>query len=191
MLAGALIFLTETAFGLFIISLLLRFYLQCVRASYRNPLSQFLNAITDFAVLPARRVIPGLWGLDLATLVLAWLAQLAEVYIVLQIRGHALEPTTGIGFAGLALLSVVLMAKLGLYIVMVAVIIQAMLSWFNPYSPVAPLLNSMTRPFLRMFQKRIPAIGNVDLSPLFVVIGCQLLLMVPVAYLEAVLTRLI
>jgi len=191
MLAGALIFLTETAFGLFIVSLLLRFYLQCVRASYRNPLSQFLNAITDFAVLPARRVVPGLWGLDLATLVLAWLAQLAEVYIVLQIRDHALEPTSGIGFAGLALLSVVLMAKLGLYIVMVAVIIQAMLSWFNPYSPVAPLLNSMTRPFLRMFQKRIPAIGNVDLSPLFVVIGCQLLLMVPVAYLEAVLTRLI
>ena len=191
MLAGALIFLTETAFGLFIVSLLLRFYLQCVRASYRNPLSQFLNAITDFAVLPARRVVPGLWGLDLATLVLAWLAQLAEVYIVLQIRDHALEPTSGIGFAGLALLSVVLMAKLGLYIVMVAVIIQAMLSWFNPYSPVAPLLNSMTRPFLRIFQKRIPAIGNVDLSPLFVVIGCQLLLMVPVAYLEAVLTRLI
>jgi len=191
MLAAALIFLTETAFGLFIVSLLLRFYLQCVRASYRNPLSQFLNAITDFAVLPARRVVPGLWGLDLATLVLAWLAQLAEVYIVLQIRDHALEPTSGIGFAGLALLSVVLMAKLGLYIVMVAVIIQAMLSWFNPYSPVAPLLNSMTRPFLRIFQKRIPAIGNVDLSPLFVVIGCQLLLMVPVAYLEAVLTRLI
>lgn len=191
MLAGALIFLTETAFGLFIISLLLRFYLQCVRASYRNPLSQFLNAITDFAVLPARRVVPGLWGLDLATLALAWLAQLAEVYIVLQIRGHALESTTGVGLAGLALLSVVLMAKLGLYIVMVAVIIQAMLSWFNPYSPVAPLLNSMTRPFLRIFQKRIPAIGNVDLSPLFVVIGCQLLLMVPVAYLEVVLTRLI
>ena len=191
MLAAALIFLTETAFGLFIVSLLLRFYLQCVRASYRNPLSQFLNAITDFAVLPARRVVPGLWGLDLATLVLAWLAQMAEVYIVLQIRDHALEPTSGIGFAGLALLSVVLMAKLGLYIVMVAVIIQAMLSWFNPYSPVAPLLNSMTRPFLRIFQKRIPAIGNVDLSPLFVVIGCQLLLMVPVAYLEAVLTRLI
>jgi YggT family protein len=191
MFAGALIFLTETAFGLFTVALLLRFYLQCVRASYRNPLSQFLNAITDFAVLPARRVVPGLWGLDLATLVLAWLAQLAEVYVVLQIKGRALESTTGIGLAGLALLSVVLMIKLWLYIVMVAVVIQAMLSWFNPYSPVAPLLNSMTRPFLRIFQKLIPPIGNVDLSPLFVIIGCQLLLMVPVAYFEMVLSRLI
>ena len=191
MLAGALIFLTETAFGLFTVALLLRFYLQCVRASYRNPLSQFLNAITDFAVRPARRVVPGLWGLDLATLALAWLSQLLEIYIVLQIRGHTLESTTGVGLAGLALLSVVLMVKLWLYIVMAAVVIQAMLSWFNPYSPVAPLLNSMTRPFLRIFQKLIPAIGNVDLSPLFVIIGCQLLLMVPVAYFEMVLLRLI
>jgi len=188
MLASALIFLTETAFGLLTLALLLRFYLQCVRASYRNPLSQFLNAITDFAVRPARRVIPGLWGLDLATLALAWLSQLAEAYIVLQLRGHALE-STGIGFAELALLSVVLMVKLGIYIVMVAVIIHAMLSWFNPYSTVAPLLNSMTRPFLHAFQKLIPPIGNVDLSPLFVVIGCQLLLMVPVAYLEMALSR--
>ena len=67
MLTGALIFLINTAFGLFTIALVLRFYLQCVRASYRNPLSQFLNAITDFAVRPARRVIPELWGLDLST----------------------------------------------------------------------------------------------------------------------------
>lgn len=191
MLAGALIFLTETAFGLFTAALLLRFYLQCVRASYRNPLSQFLNAITDFAVRPARRVIPGLWGLDLATLVLSWLSQLAEVYIVLQIRGRPPEVAGGFGLAGLALLSVVLLVKLWLYIVMVAVIVQAMLSWFNPYSPVAPLLNNMTRPFLRVFQKLIPPIGNVDLSPLFVIIGCQLLLMVPVAYFEMVLLRLV
>jgi len=189
MLTGALIFLIDTAFGLFTLALLLRFYLQCVRASYRNPVSQFLNAVTDFAVRPARRVIPGLWGLDLSALVLAWLAQLLEIYIVLQIRGGALE-SVGVGLAALALLSAILVLKLWLYIVMVAVVIQAMLSWFNPYSPVAPLLNSMTRPFLRIFQKRIPPIGNVDLSPLFVIIVCQLLLMVPVAYFEMALSRL-
>jgi YggT family protein len=191
MLTGALIFLIDTAFGLFTIALVLRFYLQCVRASYRNPLSQFLNAVTDFAVRPARRVIPGLWGLDLSTLVLAWLVQLLEIYIVLQIRGRALESAVGVGLAALALLSAILVIKLWLYIVMVAVVIQAMLSWFNPYSPVAPLLNSMTRPFLRIFRKLIPPIGNVDLSPLFVVIGCQLLLMVPIAYFEMALSRLI
>lgn len=191
MLTGALIFLIDTAFGLFTLALLLRFYLQCVRASYRNPVSEFLSAITDFAVRPARRVIPGLWGLDLSTLVLAWLSQLVEILIVLQIKGYPTQSVTATGMAGLALLSMVLMFKLGLYIVMVAVIIQAVLSWINPYSSVAPLLNSMTRPFLRVFQKLIPPIGNVDLSPLFVIIICQLLLMVPVAYFELMLSRLL
>ncbi|MBX9812304.1 MAG: YggT family protein [Burkholderiales bacterium] len=191
MLTAAFIFLIETVFGLFTISLLLRFYLQCVRASYRNPLSEFLGAITDFAVRPARRVIPGLWGLDLATLVLAWLSQLVETLIVLQTKGYQLESATATGLAGLALLSVILALKLGLYIVMATIIIQAVLSWINPYSPVAPLLNSMTRPFLRIFQGLIPPIGNVDLSPLLVIIACQLLLMVPVAYLELTLSRLL
>jgi len=191
MLTGALIFLIETLFGLFTISLLLRFYLQCVRASYRNPLSEFLGAITDFLVRPARRVIPGLWGLDLATLVLAWLLQLIDILVVLQIKGYPLESATATGLSGLALLSVVVLLKLTLYIVMAAVIIQAVLSWVNAYSPVAPLLNSMTRPFLRIFQRLVPPIGNVDLSPLFAIISCQLLLMLPVAYLEMTLSRLL
>ena len=69
-------------------------------------------------------------------------------------------------------------------------VVQAVLTWVNPYSPIAPLLNSMTRPFLRVFQRLVPPIGNVDLSPLFVIVICQLLLMLPVAYLEAVVTRL-
>jgi len=191
MLTAASIFLIETIFGLFTISLLLRFYLHCVRASYRNPLSEFLSAITDFVVRPARRVIPGLWGLDLATLMLAWLSQLIEILAALQIKGYPLESATATGLSGLALLSVILVLKLGLYIVMATVVIQAVLSWVNAYSPVAPLLNSMTRPFLRIFQRLIPPIGNVDLSPLFVIISCQLLLMVPVAYLEMTLSRLL
>ena len=59
MLSGALIFLVNVVFGLFTVALLLRFYLQWVRAPYRNPLSEFLQALTDFMVRPARRVIPG------------------------------------------------------------------------------------------------------------------------------------
>lgn len=186
MLATALIFLISVACGLFTLALLLRFYLQCVRAAYRNPLSDFLNALTDFIVRPARRVIPGLWGLDLATIVLAWLIQFIELVLVVVIKGY--EPdiaATHIAYAGLALLAVVMVVKLALYIIMVATVVQAVLSWINPYSPVGPILNSMTRPFLRIFQRWIPPIGNVDLSPLFVIVACQLLLMLPVAYLES------
>jgi YggT family protein len=188
-LSNALIFLVGTLCGLFVVALLLRFYLQWVRASYRNPLSQFLQALTDFMVRPARRVIPGLWGLDLATFTLAWLVQLLELVLVLQIQGRgfgAVGPTV----AMLALLALVLLAKITLYILMVAVIIQVVMSWVNPYSPAMPLLNSMTQPLLRPFQRRIPPIGNVDLSPLFALVLIQLLLMLPVAWLEESVPRL-
>ena len=191
MLSGTLIFLANTVFGLFTVALLLRFYLQWARAPYRNPVSEFLNALTDFMVRPARRVIPGWWGLDLASLALAWLVQLLELFVVFQIRAYSLDFLSGPALAAMMLMATVMLAKLGLYIVMVAVVIQAVLSWFNPYSPVAPLLNSMTRPFLRVFQRLVPPIGSVDLSPLFVVVVIQLMLMLPVAFLEVSVSRLL
>jgi YggT family protein len=190
MIAATLTFLVSTLFGLFAVALLLRFYLQWVRAAYRNPLSEFLNALTNFIVLPARRVIPGLWGLDLATLLSAWFAKFLELLIVLQLRGHEFGPAAGSVLAGLALLAAVMVIKLALYIVMIVVLVQAVLSWIHPHSPLAPLLNSMSRPFLRVFRNLIPPVGNVDLSPLFVIIACQLLLMLPVAYLELTVSQL-
>lgn len=190
MISAALIFLVSTVLGLFTVALLLRFYLQAVRAAYRHPLSDFLNALTDFIVRPARRVIPGLWGLDLATLALAWLAQLLGLFVVFQLKGHEPGAAAGVVAAGFATLAVVMVVKLALYIVMVVVLIQALLSWINPYSPLAPILNSMSRPFLRVFQRLIPPVGNVDLSPLVVIVICQLLLMLPVAYLEMTLVQI-
>jgi YggT family protein len=191
LVSNALVFLVNTVFGLFVVALLLRFYLQWVRASYRNPLSEFLQALTDFMVKPARRLIPGLWGLDLATLALAWLTQLVEILIVLQIKDYGLGPAAGQSFAAAALLALVMLVKIGLYIAMAAVIVQVVLSWVGPYSPLMPLANSMTRPLLRVFQRRVPPIGNVDLSPLFALVVIQLLLMLPVAYLEATVSRLL
>ena len=184
MLTGALIFLVQTVCGLFVVTLLLRFYLQWARAPHRNPISDFLHALTDFMVRPARRLIPGLWGLDLATLLLAWLLQFIELLIVLQIQGFALQLPAAL------LLSLVLLVKTFLYIAMVAVFVQALLSLLSPHSPAMPLLNAMTRPMLRVFQRRIPPIGNIDLSPLFALVIIQLLLMLPVAWLEVTVPRL-
>jgi YggT family protein len=81
-------------------------------------------------------------------------------------------------------LALVQLAKLSLWILMIAVIVQALLSWVSPFSPAMPLLNALVRPFLRVFQKRIAPVGNVDLSPLFVVVVCQVLLMT-IAWLES------
>ena len=191
MLGNALIFIAQVVFGLLALTLLLRFYLQWVRAPYRNPLADFVNALTDFMVRPARRVLPGLWGIDLPTLLLAWLMQLLEWLIVLQVRGFRFGAEVGLALVGIAAVAAVAVAQMLVYIVLFSTLLQALLSWINPGSPIAPLLDAMTRPFLRMFRRRIPPIGNVDLSPLFLMVACQLLLMLPIAWLEGAALRLL
>jgi YggT family protein len=190
-LSQTLIFLVTTLGDLFALALLLRFMLQVLRAPARNPFSQFVAALTDFVVRPARRVIPGIGGLDLATLMLAWLTEMAQFWIVLQLSGHEPGSATGIALSALAALAAIQIMRLTVYVVMVAVVVQAVLSWVNPYSPLAPLLASVTRPFLRPFQKFVPMIANVDLSPLFVLITCQLLVTVPLTWLDALIRRML
>lgn len=186
MLNQALQFLIDTFFSLFLFALLLRFYLQAMRAPFHNPLSQFVAAVTDFLVRPARRVVPGLWGYDLATLVLAWLTAFVLLLLLnwLSPDGIPFALSTGTTYGVFALLAMFHLVRLSIYIFMGAVLIQAVLSWINPYNPLAPVLNGLTRPLLRPIQKRLPPIGNVDLSPLVVLVLCQLVLMVPLMWLE-------
>ena len=180
-------FLADTVLGLFIVALLLRFYLQLFRAPYNNPLSPFIFAITDFLVKPARRIIPGHLGLDLATLVLAFLVELLAVSILLWLNGMAPHPFTTGTLLVAALLAVTGLVRQSLHIFMLALILQAVLSWVNPYSPLAPALNSLTSPFLGFFRNRLPPAGNVDLSPLFAIVIIQLLLTVPLAWVDSLL----
>jgi len=190
MLDQALIFLIETVVGLFALALLLRFLLQLLRAPYRNPLSQFVCALTDFLVLPARRVIPGLWGLDLASLVMAWAAEIVILLAVLSVKGFELKSGLGTVLLALAVLAAIRLVKMVVYILMVAVIAQAIISWVAPYSPLAPLLSNLTQPLLRPLQKRLPTVANVDLSPLVVIILLQLALILPIAWIELNVARL-
>ena len=187
----ALTFLLETFLGLFSLALLLRFYLQAVRAPARNPLSQFLGALTDFIVRPARRVIPGLWGYDLSTLLLAWFTELLLVGGVLALKGYQFGPGVGTAAIGLMLIAALNLLKLFIYILMVAVFAQAILSFIAPRGPATSILASLTRPFLGIFKRRIPPVGGVDLAPLFVFVICQILLMWPVTALELALTRML
>ncbi|MBX9632463.1 MAG: YggT family protein [Burkholderiales bacterium] len=191
MFSNAIVFLLQTFLGLFSIALLLRFYLQLVRAPARNPVSQFLAALTDFAVRPARRVIPGLWGIDLSTLVLAWLVELLLLVAVLFVVGQSLGAEVGLSAIGLVLLAGVNVLRASLYILMGALIVQAVLSWVAPHSPIAPVVNTLTRPLLRPIQRRIPPVGAVDLSPLFAIVACQLALMLPLAWLDSLVRTLL
>ena len=173
-----LIFLVDTILGLLSLALLLRFYFQLLRVPFYNAVSQFLIAVTDFMVRPARRVIPGWAGIDLSTLVLAWLLESIIVTSMYTAQGYDFEVNVVASLGVMGLLGIVEIIETTLYIVLLMIIIQAVLSWVNPYSPAAPLLDSFTRPFLTVFRRRIPPIANVDLSPLFVLILIQVLLMI-------------
>ncbi len=183
MLNQAIAFVVETFFNLFILSALVRFWMQALRAPARNPLAQFTMAVTDFAVKPLRRVVPGLFRLDLASLVVAWVAEFVLLVILTALAG--IPVGGGVVLSALGFLALVKLLRLTLYIIMGAVLLQALLSWVNPYHPVAPFFDALTRPFLKPFQKAIPPIGGVDITPVLVLIACQLILMLPVAFLEA------
>ncbi len=173
-----IIFLIDTILGLFSLALLLRFYFQLFRVPYYNNVVQFLIAITDFIVRPARRFIPGWKGMDLSTLVLAWFTECIIIACVYLYQGFDFAERTFLVISVIGVLGVIEVIELTLYIILFMIIAQAIISWVNPYSPVAPALNSFTQPFLSIFRRHIPPIANVDLSPLFVLIMIQLLLMV-------------
>ena len=185
MLTEALLFLIQSVGGFFAGILLLRFWMQWCRASARNPLAEFVQTLTNFAVLPARRVIPGLWGMDLASLVLAWLVTIIEAVLTLAVKGVVLA--TGAMLGTVLLLALLILAKLAVYLAIGAIIIMVIISWVNPASPMYSLINTLVRPLLRPIQRVVPTIGMIDLSPLIALLLLQLILMVPLAYLERLL----
>lgn len=163
----ATIFLVQTLFGFYILAVVLRFLLQGVRADFYNPLVQFLVRITNPPLLPLRRIVPGYRGLDLASVLLALVLQTVEVLLVTTL----LDQRVSIG--GLLLLAVAELLKLLINIFLWGVIIQALLSWFNPdpRHPAARVLAQLTAPVLRPAQRLLPPISGVDLSPMLVVVA--------------------
>ncbi|WP_434631623.1 YggT family protein [Chromobacterium sp. CV08] len=182
MLVDTLQFLIKTLSGLFVLVLLLRFYLQVVRAPFKHPVCQFVMAATNFLVLPARKLVPSVRNYDTATMLLAWLTCLLANVLMLLLGSVPEVFAFPQVWVALALLSLLEVFKQSLTLLMGAVIVQAVLSWVNPYNPLTPVLDSLTRPFLRPFRR--VAVGGVDLSPLVLLIIIQVIMMLPVRMLE-------
>lgn len=177
MIAQIFLFVLDTVCGFLTLALLVRFAMQWARTPFRNPLGQFIVAVTDWMVRPLRRMVPGLFGLDLASLLLAWFWQLAFQGIALGLSGvlSAVSPAPILVVAMLAALD---LAKVGIYLMIGAVLISAVFSWVNPHAPLAGVFDTLTRPLLRPFRRFIPPIGGVDLSPLALLLVLQIALFI-------------
>ncbi|MBK1681930.1 YggT family protein [Rhodocyclus tenuis] len=170
------LFLLDTLLGFFSVALLLRFFMQAFRVSFANQVGAFVVQLTNWLVKPLRRILPGLFGLDLASLLPVYVAQVLLMLALVASRG---------GFDLVPLESIVALAlwqgllatlRLCLYLLIGALIVQAVLSWVAPYSPLAQPLNQLTRPFLAPVRRVVPPIAGIDLSPLVVLLLLQLVL---------------
>lgn len=176
-------FLVDVVAGFFVYLLLARFLFQWLRVPFRNALGEFIIAATGWIVVPARRLVPSLAGFDLASLLLAWLAQGLALLAIYTIGGWDFGSAPGIAAAILAGLALLDLLRFVIYIFVFALIAQAVLSWVNPHSPVGPLFDPLTRPFLRPIRRLAPPLANVDLSPLVLIVALQMLL-IPLAHLR-------
>lgn len=170
--------LVETIFGFFVFLLLLRFYMQVFRAPFRNPVGQFVTALTNWMVLPVRRVVPGMFKLDLSSLLLAWLVEAVMLFLLYAMRGAALGAMPGSAAFAILMVAALELVRFSIYLMIGVVILQVILSWVSPYNPLNSALEGLTRPFYGIFRRFVPPIGGIDLSPLFVLLVAQILLIV-------------
>ncbi|MDR1995782.1 YggT family protein [Azonexus sp.] len=171
----AIFFLLNTVIGFFTALFLLRFMMQLARVSFAGQIGDFIVRLTNWAVKPLRRLIPGFAGIDWASLLAALALQTLLAGLIVGVSGDPLGDVPG---AGLIILQFAVhgLLRLTVYILIVAVIALALLSWVNPYSPVASLAHQLTRPLLDPIRRIVPTISGIDLSPLVVILLLQVVL---------------
>lgn len=172
-LANPLEFLITTLFSLYILAVMLRFLLGVVRADFYNPVSQFLVRITNPLLVPMRKVLPGIGKIDTSAIVLMLILQMLSVLIVVALRGVSVPVVTVLVYA------VGELVLLLINVLLVAIVVQVVVSWVNPgsYNAVNSVLYSLTSPLLKPIQRILPPLAGIDLSPLFVIIGLQVIRM--------------
>jgi len=177
-LTQALVFLVQTLFGLYLVALLLRLLMQFSRSDFHNPIARVIAQVTNPPLRPLRRLIPGFGGIDWALILLALAVQLLEIVIVGLITHGAIA-----GLPGLVVMAIGKLLQMVIYIYIVIILIEVVLSWVNPhaYNAVTVLIYSLSTPVLRPARRMIPPLGGIDLSPLVVLIVLNLLLILLVA----------
>lgn len=159
-----LIYLIQTLGSLYMLIVLLRFLLQLVRADFYNPLSQAISKATNPLLLPLRRLIPGFYGVDVASLVLALLLQWVAGQLIYWVAGQGLlNPLIIIPMGLIGIL------KMLVQIYFVGMIIYIIASWIAPFShnPALVLVRQLVEPAMAPLRKIIPPMGPIDISPIF------------------------
>lgn len=175
-------FLLEVAAGLLSGVCLLRLYMQYQRipmsARSGNPMGKFIFAFTDWLVLPLRKVVPAVGRWDMASLVAAFLVQLAQFAVLWALLGMGASVASVLVYAIFGLVRMTVSGLTGL------VIVYAVLSWVQTQSYLSDLLERLVMPVLIPIRRVLPLVGGIDLSPLVLLVLLQVVGII-LGYLQA------
>lgn len=176
-LSSAAGFLIEAIFGLYMMLVLLRLILQLARADFYNPVCQFIVKATNPPLKPLRRIIPGLAGIDMSSVLLLLALQMLKIFLMALAAGMQLS------FAGLAVMSIGELIAMVLNFYMIAILLQVILSWVGPggQNPLTSILYYVNEPVMRPARRLLPPMSGIDLSPIIVFLAIGLLKILVVA----------
>lgn len=178
--ANAGVFLIDTIFGIYILAIMLRFFLQVVRADFYNALCQAIVTVTNPPLKPLRRIIPAVGKIDTSSLVLMLVLQVISSYLIFFLLG------VGPNFSGVLVSASAELINKAIYLFIFAIIIQIVVSWISPgtYNPIIGVIDTLTAPIMRPARNAVPPIGGIDLSPMLALIVLTLSAMLIVAPLR-------
>ena len=154
----AIIYLLRFAFDALLMILIMRIWLQWVKADFYSPLSQFIVKASNPLVVPLRRVIPGFGGMDIATIVVAYIVATLKFFTLAALAGETL------GLLAFYIGLLVLLKQAG-FLLFVIMIIMAVMSWVvQGYNPTLAIFHQLTEPFLNPIRRILPNLGGLDLS---------------------------
>jgi len=193
-LTSPLVLIINTIFDLYVLLVLLRFMLQMLRADFYNPISQFVVRLTSPPLKILRRFIPSLAGQDTSAILLCLVIIYAKFMLLRLLDvgaihiGGTVASISDVGYLGLLIYCFADLISLFLTVLLIAIIIQVIMSWVSPgaYNPVIGLVNTLAAPALRPVRKITPAIGGLDLSPMvatLMIIVAKMLIIPPIVYL--------
>ncbi len=170
-LLNAVIFITQTIVGLYLMFVLLRFLMQISRVDYYNPISQGIVKLTDPLCAPMRRLLPTLGRIDTATFILAIFLQLIIICVVMKISGGLIFDVRYFAWALLG------RGALACDIYFFALLISVIVSWIAPHSthPAILLISELIDPICEPARKLLPPLGGLDFSIILVFMAITLI----------------
>ena len=171
------LFLFGTIFSIYISLVMIRFLLAIVRADFYNPISQTIVRFTNPPLVLLRRIIPPVGRIDTSAIVLMLILQLLELWLRTFIIGNPIPVTA------LFVLAIFELIKLTIWVYIIALILQAIMSWINPgmyqmQNPMASILHQLTAPIMKPIRNILPRTGMIDFSPMLAIIGLYVLLII-------------